>query len=55
MISLVDALHLEIISKSAMTCAKLKQLAQGMRGTVFMNYFNGLGTFLYTTLFEFLA
>jgi hypothetical protein len=30
MISLVDAPHLEIISKNAMTCAKLKQFAQGM-------------------------
>jgi hypothetical protein len=30
MIPLVDASHLEILSKSAMTCAKLKQLAQGM-------------------------
>jgi hypothetical protein len=30
MISLVDAPHLEILSKNAMTCAKLKQFAQGM-------------------------
>jgi hypothetical protein len=30
MISLVDAPHLEILSKRAMTCAKLKQFAQGM-------------------------
>jgi hypothetical protein len=30
MISLVDAPHLEIFSKIAMTCAKLKQFAQGM-------------------------
>jgi hypothetical protein len=30
MISLVDAPHLEILSNSAMTCAKLKQFAQGM-------------------------
>jgi hypothetical protein len=30
MILLVDAPHLEILYKSAMTWAKLKQLAQGM-------------------------
>jgi hypothetical protein len=30
MISLVDAPHLEILSNSAMTCAKLKQFAQDM-------------------------
>jgi hypothetical protein len=30
MIPLADAPHLEILSKSAMTCAKLKQFAQGM-------------------------
>jgi hypothetical protein len=30
MIPLVDAPHLEILSKNAMTCAKMKQLAQGM-------------------------
>jgi hypothetical protein len=30
MISLVDAPHLEILSKSAMACAKLKQFAQDM-------------------------
>jgi hypothetical protein len=30
MIPFVDAPHLEILSKSAMICAKLKQFAQGM-------------------------
>jgi hypothetical protein len=30
MILLINAPHLEILSLSAMTCAKLKQLAQGM-------------------------
>jgi hypothetical protein len=41
MIPLVDAPHLEILSKSSITCAKLKQYAQGIRGTVLMNDFNG--------------
>jgi hypothetical protein len=30
MISFADAPHLEILSKNAMTCAKLKQFARGM-------------------------